>query len=481
MNDIMKFDNELSIEKSRSGKRGIRFNCPSCETNIPNNFTRKSEPKLPELSEFDTVRHFTRLSKFNFSVDTHFYPLGSCTMKYNPRINEETSSFEGFTSLHPLSLDENAQGTLEIIYDAQNRLCELCGMDDATLWPVAGAHGEYTGILIAKKYFSVKGEGRDEIIVPDSAHGTNPATASMAGFKTVNIQSSPDGRLDLDVLKKNLTPRTAVIMLTVPNTLGIFEKNIKKICELAHANGSLVYMDGANLNALIGLVKPGDFGIDIMHLNMHKTFSTPHGGGGPGAGGILVKRILSPHLPKPRVEKKEGKYFLNENVPLSIGRIKAYLCNTQVLLRAYAYILNHGPEEFKSIAENAILNANYIKASLEKLYPSYSKEYCMHECVLTPSKELQEKGIKTLDIAKRLLDYGFHAPTVYFPLIVHEAIMIEPTETESKETLDSFISTMTKIHSEAMENPEMLKQAPHTMPVKRLDEVLAARQPNIKW
>ncbi|GAB4032040.1 MAG: aminomethyl-transferring glycine dehydrogenase subunit GcvPB [Elusimicrobiota bacterium] len=481
MNDIIKFDNELSIEKSRPGKRGLHFNCPACETSIPAQFSRKTEARLPELSEFDAVRHFTRLSKFNFSVDTHFYPLGSCTMKYNPKVNEEVSVLEGFTNLHPLSLDENSQGTLEIIYDAQNRLCELCGMDDATLWPVAGAHGEYTGILLAKKHFSVKGEDRDEIIVPDSAHGTNPATASMAGFKTVNIQSAADGRLDLEVLKKNLNPRTAVIMLTVPNTLGIFEKNIKTICEMAQANGTLVYMDGANLNALIGLVKPGDFGIDMMHLNMHKTFSTPHGGGGPGAGGILVKKHLSPYLPKPRVEKKDGKYILNEELPLSIGRIKAHLTNTQVLIRAYAYILNHGPEEFRAIAENAIINANYIKSQIEALFPSYSKEYCMHECVLSPSKELEAKGIKTLDIAKRLLDYGFHAPTVYFPLIVHEAIMIEPTETESKETMDAFVETMKKIYAEAIENPDFIKQAPHTMPVKRLDEVLAARQPNLKW
>lgn len=481
MNDIMKFDNELSIEKSRAGKRGLHFNCPSCQANIPPEAARKSEPKLPQLSEFDAVRHFTRLSKYNFSVDTHFYPLGSCTMKYNPRINEEVSSLEGFTSLHPMSLDENSQGTLEIIYDAHQRLCELCGMDDATLWPVAGAHGEYTGILLAKKHFSVIGEERDEIIVPDSAHGTNPATASMAGFKTINIQSTPEGLLDIETLKKHLNPKTAVIMMTVPNTLGIFEKNIKTICELSHKNGTLVYMDGANLNALIGLIKPGDFGIDMMHLNMHKTFSTPHGGGGPGAGGILVKKKLSPYLPKPKIEKKDGKYFLNENLPLSVGRIKAHFGNTQVLLRAYAYLLKHGPKEFAEIAENAILNANYVKSALENLFPPYSKEYCMHECVLTPSKELSEKGIKTLDIAKRLLDYGFHAPTVYFPLIVHEAIMIEPTETESKETLDSFIETMKKINEEALNNPEFVKNAPHTMPVKRLDEVLAARQPNIKW
>lgn len=481
MNDIMKFDNELSIEKSRPGKRGLNFNCPSCQTNIPTTDLRKDDPKLPQLSEFDVIRHFTRLSKYNFSVDTHFYPLGSCTMKYNPRINEEVSCLEGFTCLHPLAMDENAQGTLEIIYDAQKRLCELCGMDDATLWPVAGAHGEYTGILIAKKYFSVKAQQRDEIIVPDSAHGTNPATAAMAGFKIINLKSNSQGLVDLENLKKALNPKTAVIMMTVPNTLGIFEKNIKNICDIAHENGTLVYMDGANLNALIGIVKPGDFGIDMMHLNLHKTFSTPHGGGGPGAGGILVKKILSQYLPKPKVEKKDGKYFLSDDIAHSIGTIKAHLGNTQVLLKAYAYLLKHGPKEFAQIAENAILNANYIKASLEDIFPSYSSQYCMHECVLMPSQQLMKKGIKTLDIAKRLLDYGFHAPTIYFPLIVHEAIMIEPTETESKETLDAFIAAMKKIKEEADRDPNILKNAPYTMPVKRLDEVLAARQPNVKW
>ncbi|HOJ87324.1 MAG TPA: aminomethyl-transferring glycine dehydrogenase subunit GcvPB, partial [Elusimicrobiales bacterium] len=361
------------------------------------------------MSEFDAVRHFTKLSKMNFSVDTHFYPLGSCTMKYNPKINEETSSMTGFATVHPLALTECAQGTLEIIYDMKTRLCELCGMDDATLWPVAGAHGEFTGVLVAKKYFEVKGELRDEIIVLDSAHGTNPATVTMAGFKTINIKSGADGRIDLNVLKQNLSPKTAVLMLTLPNTLGIFETHIEDIIKLCHDNGTLVYMDGANMNALIGLVKPGDFGVDIMHLNLHKTFSTPHGGGGPGSGAILVKKHLADYLPVPIVVKKDGGFSVEEDRLNTIGRIKAFFTNTAVLLRAYTYMIMHGPKEFKEISENAIINANYIKSKLNKYYPAYANEFCMHECVLTPSKELEEKGIKTLDIAKRLLDYGFHA------------------------------------------------------------------------
>lgn len=476
-----KFIMKLSIEKSKAGKRAVHFGNIQKPTDIDSKYLRSKEPRLPEMSEFDVVRHFTRMSKLNFSIDTHFYPLGSCTMKYNPKINEETSSLEGFTSIHPLTLDDNAQGTLEIIYDIKQRLCEICGMDDGTMWPVAGAHGEFTGILIAKRYFDEKNEDRNEIIVPDSAHGTNPATATMAGFKTINIKSGPDGRIDLNVLKGNLNPKTAVLMLTMPNTLGIFETQIEEIVKICHNNGTLVYMDGANMNALIGLVKPGDFGVDILHLNLHKTFSTPHGGGGPGSGAVLVKKFLSDYLPIPIIVKKNDKFELDEKRPKSIGRIKAYLTNTQVLLKAYTYLLMHDAKKLREISENAIINANYIKSNLEKYYPAYSKEYCMHECVLTPSKEILEKGVKTLDIAKRLLDYGFHAPTIYFPLIVHEALMIEPTETENKETLDEFIDAMKKIYEEAKNNPQLVKNAPHTTPVKRLDEVGAARNPNLRW
>lgn len=481
MNQFNIFDLKLSIEKSDEGKRAVHFRKTESELNIPEKYLRKTQPNFPQMSEFDVVRHFTRLSRLNFSIDTNFYPLGSCTMKYNPKINEETSNFEGFTSLHPETPPEYAQGALEIIYDIKERLCKLTGMDDGTMWPVAGAHGEFTGVLIAKKYFELKGEKRDEIIVPDSAHGTNPATVTMAGFKTVNLKSRPNGRIDLNTLKQYLNPKTAVIMLTIPNTLGIFESDIEEITKMAHENGTLVYMDGANLNALIGIVKPGDFGVDILHLNLHKTFSTPHGGGGPGSGGILVKKFLSDYLPVPVVVKKGDKYLLDDSRPNSIGRIKAFFTNTAVLIRAYTYMLMHSEKEFKEIAENAIINANYIKASLEDIFPPYTKDYCMHECVLTPSKELLEKGIKTIDIAKRLLDYNIHAPTVYFPLIVHEALMIEPTETENKQTLDEFINVMKKIYEEGKENPEILKNAPHNTPVKRVDEVTAARKPNLRW
>jgi glycine dehydrogenase subunit 2 len=481
--DIGKLDNRLSIEKSDPGRRGIAFkNLLKAKDNVPAGLARKTAPKLPELSELDVVRHYTRLSKMAFSVDANFYPLGSCTMKYNPRINEEAAALEGFAGLHPLAHDSSSQGTLEMLYDLEKRLCALCGMDAFTLQPAAGAHSEFTGLLIAKAYFEKLGDSaRTEIICPDSAHGTNPATAAMLGFTPVNIKSGPDGRVDPADLKVHLSGKTAVLMLTIPNTLGIFESRIEEIAEMAHKAGALVYMDGANFNALIGLVKPGDLGVDIMHINTHKTFSTPHGGGGPGAGGIGVKRRLEEFLPIPRVIKDGATYKTEYNKPQSIGKVKAFFGNVGVLARAYAYLLMHSKKELAGIAENAILNANYMKSRLQAVYPAHSKEYCMHECVLTPPAELTAKGLKTLDIAKRLLDYGFHAPTIYFPLIVHEAIMIEPTETESKETMDSFVETMLAIKDEGAADPQLLKDAPHTMPVKRLDEVQAARQPNLRW
>ena len=499
MNDTaMKPDNRLSIEKSVPGRRAVSFSGHlNGKENLPKGHVRRDAPRLPELSELDVVRHYTLLSKMAFSVDTHFYPLGSCTMKYNPKINEEAAALEGLANLHPLAHDHAAQGTLEMLYDLEKRLCALCGMDAFTLQPAAGAHSEFTGLLIAKAYFEKLGDSaRTEIICPDSAHGTNPATASMMGFTPVNIKSGPDGRVDPADLKARLNGKTAVLMLTVPNTLGIFESRIEEIAELAHKAGALVYMDGANFNALIGLVKPGDLGVDIMHINTHKTFSTPHGGGGPGAGGIGVKKHLEEFLPVPRVVKNSPPaealasaldgpagcaYRTVYNQPHSIGKVKAFFGNVGVLTRAYAYLLMHSKKELAGIAENAILSANYIKSRLESVYPAHSKEYCMHECVLTPPAELTGLGLKTLDIAKRLLDYGFHAPTIYFPLIVHEAIMIEPTETESKETMDSFVETMLAIKNEGVSDPQLLKDAPHTMPVKRLDEVQAARQPDLRW
>ncbi|OGR96379.1 MAG: glycine dehydrogenase (aminomethyl-transferring) [Elusimicrobia bacterium GWF2_62_30] len=475
-------DNRLSIEKSDPGRRGLWCKNPlRAKANVPANLRRKSPPRLPELSEFDVIRHFTRLSRLNFSVDTHFYPLGSCTMKYNPRFNEEAAALEGFAALHPLAHDTCAQGTLELIHDLSARLCELCGLDAITLQPAAGAHSEFTGLLLAKAYFENKGETRNEIVVPDSAHGTNPATASMMGFNTVNITSKPDGRLDVEELKKHIGPKTAVLMLTVPNTVGIFETNIEAIAKAVHEAGALLYMDGANFNALIGMVKPGDLGIDMMHLNFHKTFSTPHGGGGPGAGAIVCRKHLAPFLPVPTVKKEGGKFVSDFGDARSIGKVKAFFGNTGVLVRAYAYMLAHSAKEFGEIAVCSIINANYVAALLKEMYPSYSKEYCMHECVLTPGPDMLAKGLKTLDVAKGLLDRGFHAPTIYFPLIVHEAIMIEPTETESKDTLDEFVAAMKSVHDAGIADPQSLKDAPHTMPVKRLDEVQAARQPNLHW
>lgn len=476
-------EQKLSIEKSVPQRRAIRFVNPfEQKFSVPENLIRKTKPLLPELSELDVVRHFTGLSKLNFSVDTNFYPLGSCTMKYNPKINEEIAGFEEFSNLHPLSSPEISQGTLQFLFELENMLCELCGMDAFTLQPAAGAHSEYIGLLIAKTYFKkINQSNRTEIIIPDSAHGTNPATSSMLGFTTINIKSRSDGRVDLEILKKTINEKTAVVMLTIPNTLGIFETDIEEISKLTHEKGALIYMDGANLNALIGLIKPGDFGIDIIHLNMHKTFSTPHGGGGPGAGAIGVKNFLRDFLPVPRIIKEHDKYGLKDNYPDTIGKVKSFFGNVGVLIKSYVYLLMHSIEELKEIAKNSIINANYIRSSLKDIYPSYSKEFCMHECVLQPHEDLLKNGIKTLDIAKRLLDFGFHAPTIYFPLIVHESIMIEPTETESMETLDSFIDAMKKIYQEGSQNPEILKQAPHTMPVKRLDEVQASRKPNIRW
>lgn len=473
----------LSLEKSVRGRRALRFDVPEgAESGIPGKFLRKSPPLLPELSELDVMRHYTGLSLKDFSLDANFYPLGSCTMKYNPRINEIVSSFEEFENLHPLADDSCAQGTLEILRGLEKMICDICGMDAATLAPAAGAHGEFTGASMVKAYFAGKGEpGRNRIIVPDSAHGTNPATSFMLGFETVEIKSDEKGRIDLETLKKNLSGKTALLMLTLPNTLGIFETRIEEICRAVHEAGALVYVDGANMNALIGLAKPGDMGADLMHLNMHKTFSTPHGGGGPGAGAICVKKELVPFLPVPRVVEKNGAFALSDDFPLSIGKIKSFYGNTAVLLKAFAYLLTHSNETLGEIAKSAIINANYLLKKLSPFFPPHNDEYCMHECVLSCPEEFSKKGLRTLDIAKRLLDFGFHAPTVYFPLIVKEALMIEPTETESKETLDAFIKAMLQITKEGAKNPGNLKNAPLALEAKRMDETLAARSPNLKW
>ena len=474
---------KLSIEKSVPGRRGVRFARPSQPASawLPESALRRAPPRLPELSEFDVVRHYTRLSRLNYCLDTHLYPLGSCTMKYNPRANEEIAALDGFAATHPAAPDAAAQGTLEVLWRLEKMLCALTGLAAFTLQPAAGAHGEFTGILIAAAYHrSRRDRKRTEILVADSSHGTNPASAALGGFAVKTVASRPDGRLDLDALKAALGPHTAMVMLTVPNTLGLFERQIREIAAAAHAAGALLYMDGANFNALMGLAKPADFGVDVLHLNLHKSFSPPHGGGGPGSGPVGVAAALEKFLPVPRVTEKNGKFALKANVRGSIGRVRSWAGNVGVALKAYAYLRGHDAAGLRSIAENAILNANYARAKLKDLFPPAVDEACMHECVLRTEPE-KLNGIKTLDVAKRLLDFGFYAPTIYFPLIVHEALMIEPTETESKETLDAFVEALRAIHAEALADPARVHAAPHELPVKRLDELAAARSPNVAW
>ncbi|NCD23215.1 MAG: glycine dehydrogenase subunit 2 [Spartobacteria bacterium] len=474
---------KLSIEKSVPGRRGVRFARPEKPASawLPESALRKTPPRLPELSEFDVVRHYTRLSRLNFCLDTHLYPLGSCTMKYNPRANEEIAALDGFAGLHPAAPDSAAQGTLEVLWRLEKMLCALTGLAAFTLQPAAGAHGEFTGILIAAAYHrSRKDRKRTEILVADSSHGTNPASAALGGFAVKTVASRPDGRLDLAALQAALGPQTAMVMLTVPNTLGLFERQIREIADAAHAAGALLYLDGANFNALMGLAQPADFGVDVLHLNLHKSFSTPHGGGGPGSGPVGVAAALEKFLPVPRVAEKNGKFVLKTNVRGSIGRVRSWAGNVGVALKAYAYLRGHDAAGLRSIAENAILNANYARAKLKDLFPPAVDEACLHECVLQTEPE-KLNGIKTLDVAKRLLDFGFYAPTIYFPLIVHEALMIEPTETESKETLDAFVDALRAIHAEALSDPERVRTAPHELPVKRLDELTAARNPNVAW
>ena len=473
----------LSIEKSAPGRRAARFTPAAKKPSayLPSAYLRKSKPRLPELSEFDVVRHYSNLARLNFSLDTHFYPLGSCTMKYNPKSNEEIASLPAFASAHPQAPDTVVQGTLEFMHGLEKMLCAMTGLDAFTLQPAAGAHGEWTGILAARAYHLSRGDNsRTEIVVPDSAHGTNPASAAMGGFSVITVKSGADGRVDPEELRKYVGPKTAMVMLTIPNTVGLFEKNLPAISEIVHKAGALLYMDGANYNALIGLARPADFGVDIMHLNLHKSFSTPHGGGGPGSGPVGVRKALEPFLPSPRVVFKDGKYALADNGPQSIGRVKSFAANTGVLLKAYCYLLQHSAVTLREIAENAIINANYVRVKLQDKFPAHFNTPCMHECVLT-TDSAKLGGIKTMDVAKRLLDKGFYAPTIYFPLIVPEAMMVEPTETESKAALDAFIQAMSEIYEEARREPELLKTAPHNLPVRRLDEVGAARTPNLRW
>lgn len=449
-------------------------------TFLDKNFVREGEIGLPSVSELEAMRHYKELSDLNFCIEKGFYPLGSCTMKYNPKVNELLAGLEGFINLHPLSEDEDCQGALELMFKLQEALKKITGMDAVTLQPAAGAHGELTGMMVIKKYFEVKGEIRKKVIIPDSAHGTNPASAHLCGFDVVPVKSNEKGQVDVEALKELLDSDVAAIMMTNPNTLGIYEENVLEISKLMHENGSLLYYDGANFNAIMGHTDPKLMGFDVVHLNLHKTFSTPHGGGGPGAGPVCVVEKLKDYLPVPTVAFDGENYYRNYNLKNSVGSVKGFYGNFGVLVRAYAYILMMG-DNLKEASENAVLNANYLKEKLKGAYLLPYDEPCMHEFVLSGEKQKHENGVSTLNIAKALMDENTHPPTVYFPLIVHEAIMIEPTESETKQVLDEFVDAMLKIAEVAKTNPEVVISAPHTTPVKRLDETLAARHPDLKY
>ena len=487
----------LIFEKSSPGRRC--FSLPACDVPeksiqdlLPAKMLRRHETNLPEVSEIDVVRHFTRISQMNFCVDANFYPLGSCTMKYNPKINEDVARLEGFIKLHPYQPIEQCQGILKLLYDLEQMLKQISGMSAFTLQPAAGAHGELTGMLIIRAYMEKKGEARHKIIVPDSAHGTNPASATLCGYEVESIQSNAEGLVDIKKLKESFTRDTAALMITNPNTLGLFEKDILEICKIAHDAGGLVYCDGANMNALLGIARPGDMGVDILHLNLHKTFSTPHGGGGPGAGPIGVTKELEPFLPIPRIEKiivgangrsplrSTNTYVLKFNYSDTIGRVRAFYGHVGMMIRAYTYLLSLGKEGVRKVGEYAVLNANYLCHKLAKYYDIPYGKTCMHEFVISAKKQ-KEKGASALDIAKKLLDYGFHAPTIYFPLIVEEAMMVEPTETESRETLNAFADAMIQIATDIEQQPETVHNTPQATPIGRPDEVKAAREPKLKW
>ena len=474
----------LIFEKSAPGKRGIELpplDVPAVDAakELGARFVRDEIDGFPEVSEIEVVRHFTRLSTWNYAIDLGMYPLGSCTMKYNPRVNEFVARLEGLATEHPYQPTELAQGCLRILHDLQKCLLEITGMDAATLQPVAGAQGELTGLLLIRAHLESQGNARKKILIPDSAHGTNPASVVIAGYEVQNIKSNDRGQVDTDNLREFVTEDVAALMVTNPNTLGVFEERIAEIAEILHSRGALLYMDGANLNALAGVTRAGDLGVDVMHLNLHKTFSTPHGGGGPGAGPVVVKKILEPYLPMPLVVEKDGKFALDFNRPKSIGRVRAYVGNFGVLVRALAYTLAYGPG-IRQATEDAVLNANYIRKGLEGSYDLPYNLPSMHEVVFSDARQKKHE-VSTMDIAKRLIDYGFHPYTTAFPLIVHGALMIEPTESESKQECDLFIDAMRSIAEEAGENPELVKTAPHCTRVGRLDEVSAARKPILRW
>jgi len=449
--------------------------------NIPQSLRRKKEARLPSVSELDVVRHFTELSQKNFCVDTHFYPLGSCTMKYNPKALDAIASLSSFSLIHPYQKADDVQGALQVLHDTERWLSEVTGMDEFTLQPAAGAHGEFCGLLIVGAYHRSKKEThKKKVLIPDSSHGTNPASAALAGYEVVQVRTDAKGHVDLADLKAKLDEKTACLMMTNPNTLGLFEEEILEIAQAVHKVDALVYYDGANMNALLGICRPGDMGFDIVHLNLHKTFAVPHGSGGPGSGPVGVKKHLAPFLPTPRIVKSGAHYAFEHDVPLSIGRLRAFYGNFGAIIRSYAYIKALGSEGLKAVSEHAILNANYLRVKLRELYEVPYDGPCMHEFVMAATRQ-KKKGVRALDIAKRLLDYGVHAPTVYFPLTVEEAMMVEPTETESKETLDAFVEILKKIEEEITRSPQTVLDAPHSTPVGRIDEVRAARHPDLRY
>ena len=478
-------DERLIFERSAPGKRGMELpplDVPSVDpaAALGRDYARDSIEGFPEVSEIEVIRHFTRLSSWNYAIDLGMYPLGSCTMKYNPRVNEFVARLDGLASEHPEQPAEVSQGCLRILHDLQKCLLAITGMDAATLQPAAGAQGELTGLLMIRAYLESQGNARKKVLIPDSAHGTNPASVVIAGYEVQNIKSNERGQIDTDHLREYVKDDVAALMLTNPSTIGVFEERIAEIAQILHERGALVYMDGANMNALAGITRPGDFGVDVMHLNLHKTFSTPHGGGGPGAGPVMVKKILEPFLPVPVVVQKEnGQYALDCNRPRTIGRVRAYCGNFGVLLRALAYTLAYGPG-IRQATEDAVMNANYIRKHLEGIFDLPYNLPSMHEVVFSDARQ-KRHGVSTMDIAKRLIDYGFHPYTTAFPLIVPGAMMIEPTESESKEECDLFIGAMRAIAAEAEANPDLLKTAPHSTRVGRLDEVAAARKPILRW
>ncbi len=478
-------DEPLLFERSSPGKLGYALpplDVPEVDPAkaLGGGNVRLEIEDFPEVSEVEVIRHFTRLSTWNYAIDLGLYPLGSCTMKYNPRVNELVARTEGLAWAHPYAPDALSQGCMEVMAVLEAALANITGLDAVTLQPAAGAHGEFTGILMIRALLEKRGDARKRILVPDSAHGTNPATASMVGYAVENIRSNDRGLVDLEALARSATGDVAALMITNPNTVGVFEENIRKICSIMHDKGALVYMDGANMNALVGVVRPGDLGVDVMHLNLHKTFSTPHGGGGPGAGAVGVAEVLTPFLPGPRLQKQDGQWHWTDAGPDSIGRVRAFYGNFGVLVRALAYIMAHGGDGLPQATLDALLNANYIRKLLEPYYTLAYSAPSMHECVFSDERQAK-KGVRTGDIAKRLIDYGFHPYTVSFPLIVRGALMIEPTETESKRELDLFVDAMISIAKEVEEDPSLVLQAPHSTRTRRVDEVTAARKPIVRW